>query len=107
MTVMQGFGERLAQERREKAARERRDIGQKDVAEAIGSSGPSVSRWESGVGMPSEAMIVKLATYFGVKPAWLRYGQEPRIDAGAPLIPLTRPQRVVLPRGKGKGGESA
>lgn len=78
-SATQGFGSRLAQERREKAAREQRDIAQKDVAEAVGSSGPSVSRWEAGVGgPPSDSMIERLAAYFGVTPSWLRYGQEPR-----------------------------
>jgi len=94
MTVTDSFGERLAQERREKAARERRDLSQKDVAEAIGSSGPSVSRWESDVGMPSEAMIQKLAAYFGVTPGWLRYGHGPRTLTREPALPPMRQMEV-------------
>lgn len=88
-SVTQEFGERLAQERREKAARERRDISQKDVAEAVGSTAPSVSRWENGGSPPGDAMLRKLAAYFGVTPGWLRYGQLPReypVVADAPPV---------------------
>lgn len=80
--AVEGFGARLAQERREKAARDRRDLTQADIAKAIGSSGPSVSRWEAGLGVPSDRMVEALARYFGVTPAWLRYGQEPREAPG-------------------------
>lgn len=104
MSVIKGFGERLAQERREKAARERRDIGQKDVAAAIGSSGPSVSRWESGLGVPSDRMLEKLSRYFGVTMGYLRYGQGPReypVVSDAPQIdpnvrPLTEQDAVAI-----------
>lgn len=82
MSATKGFGDRLAQARREKAAAEHRDISQKDVAAAIQSSGPSVSRWESGVGVPSDRMLERLARFFAVTPGWLRYGQEPKHAAG-------------------------
>lgn len=85
---MQSFGERLAQERREKAARERRDISQKDVAEAVGSSAPSVSRWENGGQPPGDAILERLARYFGVTMGWLRYGQEPRTYEPAAVPPV-------------------
>lgn len=78
MSGAKGFGKRVAQERREKAARDCRDIGQNEVAKAIGAAGPTVSRWEGGLTMPGDRTIEKLAAYFGVTPAWLRYGQEPR-----------------------------
>ena len=74
----QGFGDRLAQERREKAARERRDVMQRDVATAVGTTPATVSRWEQGLAKPGDHMMEKLAAYFGVTPGWLRYGQEPR-----------------------------
>lgn len=76
--LVRQFGERLAQERREKAARERRDITQRDVAVAVNETPTNYSRWEAGINMPKDAAIAKLAIYFGVTPAWLRYGQEPR-----------------------------
>jgi len=96
-------GERIAQERRLKAVREKRDIDQLVVAEAVGVTGPTISRWESGDVIPRDGVLVELARYFGVTPAWLRYGQEPR---EAP--PEHRPVRVMppetkaAPRGKGK-----
>jgi transcriptional regulator with XRE-family HTH domain len=91
MSVTQGFGERLAQERREKAARDRRDISQKDVALAIGSSEPSVSRWESGLGVPHDPTLQKLADYFGVTLGWLRYGQEPRVPLATGTVSGAEP----------------
>ena len=108
MSVTQGLGERIAQERRLKAAREQRDIDQRDVARAVGVSFGAVSRWESGETVPKDDAIAKLAKYFGVTPAWLRYGQEPRVDAGAPTMDLTKPQRGFVP-GKvvKKGGKRA
>lgn len=78
MSELKKFGERVAQERREKSARERRDVLQSEIADAIGTTPTSVGRWEAGLVMPKDAMLVKLAHYFGVTPAWLRYGQEPR-----------------------------
>lgn len=70
----------MAQERREKAARERRDISQRDVAEAVGTSGANVSRWEAGQAIPGEEFLAKLATFFGVSRAWLRYGEGERVE---------------------------
>jgi transcriptional regulator with XRE-family HTH domain len=70
----EGFGQRLAQERRLKAVREERDIDQKDVAAAVGTSPTNVSRWERGLVVPGDDNIQKLAKYFGVTPGWLRYG---------------------------------
>jgi transcriptional regulator with XRE-family HTH domain len=103
MTTLQAFAKRIAQERRLKAARDERDISNKDIAEAVGTSDANVSKWIAGLSMPRDDAMKDLARYFGVRVAWLRYGEQPRIDAGAPLIPLTKPQRVVLPRAKGKG----
>ena len=96
-------GDRIAQERRLKAARDCTDVDQRTVAEAVGVSAPTVSKWESGEATPRDGVLVELARYFGVTPAWLRYGQMPR---EAP--PEHRPVRVMLPetkaapRGKGK-----
>jgi transcriptional regulator with XRE-family HTH domain len=78
VTSVRGFGGRVAQERRLKAARDRRDIGQDDVAEAVEATPPTVSRWEAGLTVPGDKKMERLAKYFGVTPAWLRYGQEPR-----------------------------
>lgn len=78
MATHKEFGDRLAQERREKAARERTDVMQKDVADAVGTTPATVSRWEQGLVKPGDAMMEKLAAYFGVTPSWMRYGQRPR-----------------------------
>ncbi len=91
MTDAEHFGERLAQERREKGVRERRDVLQKQVARAVGTTATSVSRWEKGIVMPGDAMVRKLAAYFGVTPAWLRYGQEPREAPATPAVGKMRP----------------
>ena len=90
MTAHKEFGDRLAQERREKAARERRDVLQKDVAKAVKTTAATVSRWEQGLVKPGDKMMEALAKFFGVTPSWLRYGQEPRVASAPPrgkLIP--------------------
>lgn len=119
MSATKGFGDRLAQERREKAARDRRDISQKDVAIRVGSSEPSVSRWESGLGVPHDPTLQRLADYFGVTLGWLRYGQEPRKAPVSPEPPVatteanevastepgfSRPARQAAARRPGKAG---
>ena len=73
-----GFGARLAQERRHKSVRDERDILKKDVAKVLSVSESTVGRWESGESVPDDTAMLALAAYFGVTPAWLRYGQEPR-----------------------------
>lgn len=78
MSELEEFAARIAQERREKASRDRRDISQKDVADAVGTTNATVSRWESALNFPDNDALVKLAKYFGVTRAWLRFGQLPR-----------------------------
>lgn len=81
-------GDRIAQERRLKSARECVDIDQKTVAEALGVSGPTISRWESGTAFPRDDALIQLAQYFGVNPAWLRYGTGPRrAEEEIPTVP--------------------
>lgn len=74
MTKQPTLGNRIAQSRREKAVRERRDITQLDVAKAVGVSGAAVSDWEADKKAPREAALAKLAAYLGVTPQYLRYG---------------------------------
>jgi transcriptional regulator with XRE-family HTH domain len=81
-----GFGERVAQERRLKSVRDRRDVEKRDIAKAMGVSNSTVSRWLDGAAMPDPGTIERLAGYFGVTPAWLLYGQEPR--EAPKLVPL-------------------
>lgn len=105
MTKPQSFSDRLAQERRHKAVRDCRDVLKKDVAKAIGTSESSVGRWESGANMPDEDMIERLARYFGVTPAWLRYGQPPRDVEEIPTLsvePLVPVARSAVRSAKGR-----
>lgn len=74
MSKPQSLGERLAQARRELGVREHRDVTQLDVARAIGATGASVSEWEADKKAPREDALLKLARYFKVSPAYLRYG---------------------------------
>jgi transcriptional regulator with XRE-family HTH domain len=98
---LEEFGLRVSQERRLKAARDCCDIGQKDVAKAVGTTPASVSRWEAGLNMPSDRQLEKLAAYFGVTAAWLRYGVETRsgvepkakVSEGGIPAKLTRDER--------------
>lgn len=94
----------MAQERREKGCRDRRDVLQKHVAKAIGTTGATVSRWEGGKVMPNDEVIVRLARYFGVTPAWLRFGQEPR---AAPSRTMERDPRKQKPNELEPAGEKA
>jgi transcriptional regulator with XRE-family HTH domain len=74
VTKRETLGTRLAQKRREKAAREHRDIQQIDVAKAAGVSKASISRYENDVDMPRDAVLERLAKFLGTTPAFLRYG---------------------------------
>ncbi len=46
--------------------RRERDITQEDLADALGTTPQSVSRWENGYVYPDMEMIPKIALYFGV-----------------------------------------
>lgn len=65
---------RLAQLRREKSAREKRDIGQQELAAVIGATPETYSRYENGKRKVPEEAVVALAAYYGVKPEFVRYG---------------------------------
>jgi transcriptional regulator with XRE-family HTH domain len=71
---MTTLGERIAQARREKAVRERRDVTMREAAKAVGVTGTSMSEWESNKVIPREDALAKLAAFLGVTPAYLRYG---------------------------------
>ena len=86
------MGERIKHARRLKACRDDMDIGPKTVADALGLTVASVSRWESGTNPIKESNLVALAAYLGVTAAWLRYGDV------APMEPpeLTRIEATPL-----------
>ena len=88
MATDRQFGERVAQERRRKAAADRRDILKRDVARAVDVSESTVGRWEKGTLPDDPAVLERLAAYFGVTVPWLRYGAAPR---ELPMEPIERP----------------
>jgi transcriptional regulator with XRE-family HTH domain len=110
-TVLKAFSERLAQERREKQARERRDIYKQDVAKAVGVSQATYGRYEAGLSMPDGDTLVRLAAFFGVTPSWLHYGQEPReapakgreVKVITELEPVPRATKKTAKRSSGRG----
>jgi transcriptional regulator with XRE-family HTH domain len=59
------FSERL------KMLREEKNISVKELGEAVGTSGATISRYETGVHEPKSKMVRLLADYFDVNPAWL------------------------------------
>jgi transcriptional regulator with XRE-family HTH domain len=77
----QEVAERLAQLRREKSARERRDVLQSEIALAAGVSVVTYGRYENGKRKIPDEVIIALAAFYGVKPGFLRYGEE---ETGAP-----------------------
>lgn len=85
-TVAEG----LAQCRREMSARLHRDVEGKDIARAVGVTPAAYSRWERGQRVPSEDDVRKLAAFFEVSPAYLRYGLEAPSEE-----PLGAPRRLT------------
>jgi transcriptional regulator with XRE-family HTH domain len=53
---------------------------QSEIAEAVDVTVTAYSRWEGGKRVPQEDDIERLAKYFGVTPAYLRYGISPRVE---------------------------
>lgn len=89
MTELERLGARLAQLRREKAARDRTDIDAKVVAKAVKTSAASYSRYEAGLVMPREDVFGRLCAYYGVTRSWLRYEEGERFpsdDEGVRLL---------------------
>lgn len=68
------LGWRIAQQRREKAVREGRDITQADLAEAIKASPTSVSEWEADKKKPRDPTLARIAKYLDTTEAYLVYG---------------------------------
>ena len=108
MSPAEAFGDRLAQERREKAARERRDITQRDVAKAVGLTSAAISKYEAGENIPNDAILAKIGAFYGVRPSWLRYGEGEKYEATATVEvvagPAPRRSRVAeSPTARRKG----
>lgn len=95
LTGAQLFGKQLRRERWLLAADKDREIENQEIAEAVGVDASTVGRWFEGRTMPREETLQKLAAYFKVTPAWLRYAQEPR--QAPPTIPKRARGTVNLP----------
>lgn len=74
MTHQRDVADRLAQLRREKSARERRDVTQGEIAGAIGIAAETYSRYENGKRGVPEEVIMALADYFATSAPYIRYG---------------------------------
>lgn len=91
MTHQQEIADRLAQLRREKSARERRDVLQREIAKAAGLSVVTYGRYESGQRKVPDEVVISLAGYYGTTPWFIRYGVE--AGAGSPASgTLTQPE---------------
>lgn len=44
------------------------------LAAAVGVSSATASQWRSGAKLPSAANLIKIASWLGVQPSWLNYG---------------------------------
>lgn len=75
LTPAEQFGRRLRQLRREKSAREERDVEQGEVAKAVQDTQPNVARWERGRIPKDTATVKKLADFYGVQWIWLLHGE--------------------------------
>lgn len=94
------FAERLAQARRALSTREWRDVSQVDVAEMVGTSAATVSRWESGDVVPRGPALRLLAQVLGVNLRWLETGEGPmlaQVASPEPAVSDNRPKRREAP----------
>lgn len=71
---VEGFGARLAQARRVHGVRIGRDYTQTELAEAMGVTPATVSRWESGGFRPDIEVVEKLAGILETDPGLLAFG---------------------------------
>jgi transcriptional regulator with XRE-family HTH domain len=93
MTNQQEVAERIAQLRREKSARERKDVTQAMIAEAVGLVPETYSRYENGRRKVPEDVITALAKYFGTTRAFIRYGEETVARVTADPEPVAKPAK--------------
>lgn len=70
--------ERLAQERRLRGVAEWRDISQAEIATELGESTTNWNRYEKGRAAIPDDVLEKAAVYYGVRRAYLLWGELPR-----------------------------
>ena len=79
-----------------KKARESRGLTQKAVAEALGISDRTYSKWETGETEPGIELLCRLGDYYGISPAeFLREEAPSNGAAGAELLGLTPVQAFL------------
>ncbi len=61
------------------AARGKRSLSQQELADAIGVSRKSMSRYESGLTLPRAGVLLRIASTLDVDPGWLT-GAEKEVD---------------------------
>lgn len=72
-----------------------RAMSQGDLADALGVSRQSVSKWETGGAVPELEKLVKLSALFGVTLDELVTGERPE----SPASPAAPPQQIAVERG--------
>lgn len=63
-----------------KTVRTNANLNIRQFAERIGTTSASVSRYESGERIPSNAVLTAISKEFHVSLAWLKTGEEPMMD---------------------------
>jgi transcriptional regulator with XRE-family HTH domain len=65
------------------------------VAEALGVHAGTVSKWRSGLQMPDDEQLAKLARFLGKTVIWLRYGDDIVSDGYEPGVGVAPANRVA------------
>ena len=112
------FATRLRQERL------RRHLSQETLAEAVGVSARTISRWEQGEGIPQPILRLQLSRYFELSPEALfeeslalsslvqKDAEEPNFELAAPALPENTSRETAASGGisqdtKGRGRSSS
>lgn len=112
------LGARLVRARLEYGARMEpaRVVTQLEIGERLGVSGVAVGGWEADRSEPGLERLKVLAALYGVRAAWLAFGELPVRDEGGgsnhhePSTPRATPRVVekqTLPTSRPKRGRSA
>ena len=72
-------------------------LSQEELAERLGVSRQSVSKWELGQAYPETEKIIELSRMFDISLDVLLKGEEPPPPAGSPENPAHPPSRPLLP----------
>lgn len=67
--------------------RQQHGLTQRQLATWLGVSHATIAHWETGTMRMGPRSVTKLATFFGVRAAWLAWGEEPAQDRADPAAP--------------------